>query len=85
MPVTLSSGLENIDIMAFYACTNLARVIIPDKVARIGNQAFSSCLALSELTLSYGLNSIGQGAFNGCSIQDLRIPDSVTSIGSVAF
>ena len=71
---------------AFYGCTNLTSVIIPDGVTNIGEYAFSSCSCLTSVTIPSSVKSIGQCAFSGCSgLTSVTIEDGVESIGQYAF
>lgn len=71
---------------AFYNCTELTSVTIPDSVTELENSAFFGCTSLSSVTLPQGMTKIGQSAFSGCtSLAEVSIPDSVTEVGYQAF
>ena len=71
---------------AFYYCSKLININIPDSVTSIGDYAFYSCSSLTSITIPEGVTSIGDEAFFSCfSLTSINIPDSVTSIGDCAF
>ena len=71
---------------AFYGCSGLTSVTIPNSVTSIGDRAFLGCGGLTSVTIGNGVTSIGDYAFSGCSgLTSVTIPDSVTSIGKWAF
>ena len=71
---------------AFYYCSSLTSVTIPNNVTSIGNYAFSSCSSLTSVTIPNSVTSIGSSVFSKCtSLTSVTIPDSVTSIGKYAF
>ena len=71
---------------AFYYCTSLTSIIIPDSVTSIDGGAFTSCSSLTSVTIPDSVTSIGDSAFYYCtSLTSVTIPDSVTSIGDSAF
>ena len=71
---------------AFYYCTYLADIIIPNSVTSIGSDAFYGCTSLADIIIPNSVTSIGSGAFSGCtSLKSINIPNAVTSIGSYAF
>ena len=71
---------------AFYGCSSLTAITIPEGVTSIGNEAFSGCSSLTAITIPEGVTSIGSRAFYNCSsLTAITIPEGVTSIGSSAF
>ena len=71
---------------AFYGCSGLTSITIPNSVTSIGNQAFSGCSGLTSITIPSSVTNIGLSAFEGCSgLTSITIPNSVTSIGNHAF
>ena len=82
----IAEGVEKIDSRAFYMCTNLERVEIPDTVTSIEKWAFSECSKLIEITLPSRLTVISDWMFSGCTeLTKVVIPEGITHIGSGAF
>ena len=83
---TIKDGTKWIGSLAFFECSSLTSVNIPNSVTSIGESAFLGCSSLTSVTIGNGVTSIGEGAFYGCSsLTSVTIPNSVTSIGGDAF
>ena len=82
----IESGVTSIGSYAFYGCSVLTSVTLPNNLTSIGNYAFQNCGSLTSVTIPNSVTSIGSSAFYYCSgLTSVTIPNSVTSIGSSAF
>jgi hypothetical protein len=90
------AALQNISIpnavtigpSAFSYCTTLKQALLTSKrLASIAASTFYGCLKLNYIIISSTvMTDMGDYAFFGCNIlPDIRIPDTVTSIGAYAF
>lgn len=77
---------------SFSTRINVSSVFIPATVLRIGGSAFSYCNSLTTVTFAEDsqLKSIGGSAFYGTEhahprFKEIKIPDSVETIGNTAF
>ena len=67
---------------AFYKCTRLTSIVIPDSITSIGGSAFYNCSGLTSIVIPDSVTSIGNYAFSSCSsLTSIIIPDGVTNIG----
>ena len=97
---SVTYSVTSIGIQAFYLCTGLTSVTIPNSVTSIGGSAFSGCSGLTKVNIM-DIATWCNIAFSGSSsnplyyakhlyvndveVTDLVIPNSVTSIGDMAF
>ena len=62
----ITYSVKLIDNQAFYYCSGLTSVTIPNSVTSIGDQAFTGCRGLTSVTIPKSVTSIGDKAFSGC-------------------
>ena len=83
---SIKEGVRIICDEAFYYCSALRSLVIPDSVTSFGDEAFYECRSLSNIVIPNSVTSIGDRAFSCCrSLSNIVIPNSVTSIGGGAF
>jgi len=70
---------------AFFQCTNLKSVDIPNSVTEIGGSAFQECTSLTSIDIPNSVTSIDVNAFYYSGLTSVNIGNSVTEIGGSAF
>ena len=71
---------------AFYNCSSLTSITIPNSVTSIGYSAFYNCSSLTSISIPNSVTSIGDQAFFDCSsLTSITIPNSVTEVGAAVF
>ena len=79
-------SVTSIEDYAFYKCSSLTAINIPDGVTSIGIWTFYNCSNLAVINIPEGVTGISERAFYNCnSLIAINIPESVTSIGDEAF
>ncbi len=83
--VTIPAGVRTIGPEAFRD-SGVERVILPDTVRVIRENAFAGCSALTEVVLPPYLEKIADGAFRDCSVlRSITLPASLQEIAASAF
>ena len=84
--VQISKGIKKISKNAFRGCEELKKVVLPNTVTQIGDQAFSFCHNLKSINIPKGIKKINNGIFDECvKLKKITIPKGVTEIGELAF
>ena len=82
-------SVTSIGKYAFYYCSSLKSITIPDGVTEIGLGAFSGCTSLTNITIPSSVTSIGDYAFSGCkSLTAIGVEvgnNNYTSVNGVLF
>ena len=75
-----------IGIGAFYNCTGLTEVVVPNTVHIVGENAFYRCLGLTAAHLPNSIDTIMRHAFSRCSsLATITMPNAIRHIGESAF
>lgn len=88
--------LSNIDISAFYGCTNLTAIYIPKSVTNIGTNAFYGCANLTKITVETGntkyhskgnclIETARKTLVAGCNTSVIPTDGSIVYIADSAF
>ena len=79
-------SVTSIGNYAFYGCTGLTSMVIPNLLNSIGSDAFYYCIGLTSITIPNSVTSIEGDAFNTCiGLTSITIPNSVTYMGRNPF
>ena len=80
-------GITNIGSGAFFYCTSLASIEIPNSVTNIENGAFYYCTSLASITIPNSVTNIGSSAFEGCtSLTSVTVEaTNPPALGSITF
>lgn len=82
----LSYTVTSIGEYAFYYCTGLTSISIPNSVLTIGDYSFNHCTGITELTIPSSVLDIGVWAFGYCdALPSVTIGSSVSIIRQNAF
>lgn len=60
-------SVTSIEHSAFWHCTGLTSLTVPDKITSIGFNAFNGCSGLKNIIIPESVTEIQYNAFNGCS------------------
>lgn len=75
------TGVESIGICAFYSCSNIVNISLPDSVNYLNNDAFNRCEKLKKIQIPNSVKRLGFQAFSCCySLESVNIPTSVSDI-----
>ena len=86
LPVDYNGENYAIGNDAFYGCSGLTSIEIPNSVTSIGRDAFYGCNNIERLYVGNSVESIGINAFAGCDkIKDIKIELEKPIWGDISF
>lgn len=83
--VHFPSCLVSIMDDAFNSNSEMRNIDLPDTLETIGNHAFAYCRNLERVNFGNSVKFIGDFCFYGCAITEVRLPPSLTSLGTRPF
>ena len=69
----------------YLSCTDIETFEIPKTITKLGEGCFAYCEKLISLTIPENIERIGPYAFAECSLEEIYIPSTVTTIDHNAF
>lgn len=80
------SHITRIGDGAFYGCTGIETIALPQRLKKVSESVFQNCTALNSVELGSNVESIDAQAFYNCrNMNTINLPESLTSIGTLAF
>lgn len=71
---------------AFYNCTSLRSISLPDTIIKIGHHSFYGCYSLESIVLPAELEELGMGCFCGCTeLKEVKLPDTLRVLPDSCF
>lgn len=78
--------VKAVDNHAFFNCTGLLSVTLPEGITKVGDQAFSHCSGLTSVTFPSTLQRLQDYAFEYCSgLTSVSLPAATSQVGMGAF
>lgn len=71
---------------AFYECSSLKHIVLPNSLEKIGHHAFYGCSSLESIVIPDSVTEIGIGSFCGCqSLASAILPDNLPRLPESCF
>ena len=82
----MPENMKTIGFKAFYKCTSLEQIDIPDGITIIDEELFYGCTALKRVTIPKSVTFIADSAFYGCKLlEEIVLWDNISHIGEGVF
>ena len=76
-------GVEYIGTYAFYGCSNLQTINLPDTITTIGGSCFRNCTKINNVKLPSNLKTLDIQTFSGCTnLQNIELPQNLEALNA---
>lgn len=80
------SGITSLGEDAFYYCTALESLAVPEGIEELKGSVCGKCESLKSVTLPSTLKTIGESCFYGCmALASAKLPEGLESVKNYAF
>lgn len=71
---------------AFYKCSSLREIVLPEGLQKMGHHCFYECTALEKIIIPDSVSETGMGCFEGCtSLEEIILPEKLTILPESCF
>ena len=84
METDIFTSVEVLGVSAFYGCTNLTEVVLPETLSSMGESCFENCTILKRVVIDGTINGISRYCFYGCrTLSEVVFQDSLAKSSSI--
>ena len=70
---------------SFWECKSLVKVVLPEGITRISDDAFSVCTNLKSINIPSTVTKFGSAFYHCFSLESITIPDGIKKIDDLTF
>lgn len=71
---------------AFYKCSSLREIVLPEGLQKMGHHCFFECTSLEKIIIPDSVSETGMGCFEGCtSLEEIILPEKLTILPESCF
>lgn len=83
--INLPNGITSLPGFCFSGCWKLSNIVLPNNITSLGDRCFGGCHLLNSIMLPPGVVSLGKSCFENTGLENVTIPEGVSSLGSCTF
>lgn len=83
--LTLPAELASLGTNVFAGCSSLPEITLPAGITTIPSSTFQNCSSLAKVRFDGAVTDIQAMAFLNAKVSDIVFPESLTSVGQMAF